>query len=454
MIVTYNYVYILLIYLTCSLLVFTFLTYTYKHCLKVEYIFLGVAFIIGLISFIGPKPGLHDETSHFARAYYISSGDLWGNKSILVPEDTTYIYGRVCVNKDTSTNLVPATVNPATVYPPTTYFPQVVGILVAKILHLNTYFMVYFARFGQLLFYLAMMFFAIRISPSNKTILLTVGLFPQVIKHASYPLGGDSTIISLTFLLCAFILYANSNLEYKISKNEKILLVIGSIFLSLLKISYLPLLGFLFLIPARCFNSTKEKHILIFSTLAGAALLNLVWLLHSFSFLSKGASNGNASSKEQLAFILSNPIEYFIIFLRTIKIFMYDWVHFGVLGFKLFGYLYPFQTQLMFASIFVMIIPYKKPSSWIFTPIQWLWIGLVILATVGLIATSLYLQWTALRYFAIDGIQGRYFLPMYFFALCFLRRIVPLVKFNGLEKYAFMTIVILDLSSILAILLQ
>ena len=52
-------------------------------------------------------------------------------------------------------------------------------------------------------------------------------------------------------------------------------------------------------------------------------------------------------------------------------------------------------------------------------------ISIVLVIIAGLIATSLYVQWSPLRWYFINGIQGRYFLPF----------LLPLVLLFGQNKW-------------------
>ena len=70
------------------------------------------------------------------------------------------------------------------------------------------------------------------------------------------------------------------------------------------------------------------------------------------------------------------------------------------------------------------IVPYALLAIYTFTAItdeslknklknyQVVWITLVVLAVIGLVFTSLYVQWTTVGKESIAGVQGRYFLPI------------------------------------------
>lgn len=57
-----------------------------------------------------------------------------------------------------------------------------------------------------------------------------------------------------------------------------------------------------------------------------------------------------------------------------------------------------------------------------FSRYQTIIIALIILAIVGLVFTSLYIQWTETEEVTIKGVQGRYFLPVLPLILLLLRK--------------------------------
>ena len=71
-------------------------------------------------------------------------------------------------------------------------------------------------------------------------------------------------------------------------------------------------------------------------------------------------------------------------------------------------------------SFFMLLIGKKlkeKDSKDIFNIIEKCFTFILILGTIGLMFTSLYMQWTSVGAQVIDGIQGRYFIPLLYLLL-------------------------------------
>lgn len=76
----------------------------------------------------------------------------------------------------------------------------------------------------------------------------------------------------------------------------------------------------------------------------------------------------------------------------------------------------------VFAFLCFMTGVLNKETKDKFTTYQFAIILLIILAIVGLVFTSLYIQWTKPGETAIAGVQGRYFIPILPLALLLLRK--------------------------------
>ena len=92
------------------------------------------------------------------------------------------------------------------------------------------------------------------------------------------------------------------------------------------------------------------------------------------------------------------------------------------------------------------IVPYALLGIYLFTAItdnelkgkfkkyQIVWISLIVLAIVGLIFTSLYVQWTTIGQTSIAGIQGRYFLPILPLVMLLLGSVIKVKSLYNEEK--------------------
>ena len=95
-------------------------------------------------------------------------------------------------------------------YPPVTttplaYVPQAIGISAARLLGLNTVCLLYFGRLCNLLFFIGMLYLAVKRIPFGKEVLLGVALLPMTL-HLAASFSYDVMILGCMFLLTAVCL--------------------------------------------------------------------------------------------------------------------------------------------------------------------------------------------------------------------------------------------------------
>ena len=417
-----------------SLTILTILIYVIaaiikKYNLKMENIFLLIAPIICIFFMITmPTFKNHDEYYHWLKAYEVSEGHLMtpienGIQGSMMPKQvaevlpkdwTTMDYRevkerlKIQINEDDKEVLNPET---AAVYSFVQYVPQATGIAIARLFTNNVYIITYAGRFLNMIVAIAILYFAIKIIPFGKKMLLIPAMIPIAIEGFT-SLSPDAITISMAFLYIAYILHlAFDKKVEKIKSKDKIALLIMSIIIALCKIVYIPLVGLLLIIPKEKFKDNKNK-IINFIVIAGiAVVINLIWLAISSRYLS---TFREGDSKIQVLLALQNPIQFIQQFLYTLNINSGNYI------LSLFG------SDLGWGELVKIntIVPYCLLGIYVFTAItdnklknrfevyQIVWISLVVLAIIALVFASLYVQWTTIGNESIIGVQGRYFLPI------------------------------------------
>lgn len=89
-------------------------------------------------------------------------------------------------------------------YSPTTYVPQILAILLGRLLDAPIVLIVYFVRFAVLATYIALIYVAIRLLPVRKWALVGVALMPLSLAVVTNP-GGDSMLLGLVAVFLAII---------------------------------------------------------------------------------------------------------------------------------------------------------------------------------------------------------------------------------------------------------
>lgn len=427
---------------------------------KIENIFLLVALLFGLISILLIPPFQSpDESSHYQRAYSVSKGQLYysvvDNQKGLYIEDelTNYIsrfnrfngnvnekftYGEMYFSQEmpklsTSTSHKNfSTVGTSFL----AYIPSSLGILVSKVFrhgvfHQSTNYLysLYFARLFDLFLYIGLMYYAIRKTPILKKSLFTVGVLPMCIMLAS-SCSYDGLIIGSSCLLFSnfMSLFYDSK---KVGVKDIFLFIIFGFFLFFIKYTYILLLTLLFFIPVDRFKNKKDKLVKIIIIFGGILLFYVITNIPNYiNSVSDGVVSG------QLKFVLSNPFEYSKILFKT----MYEkfglqlsWIlgGFGNLDTHFPGFIY-FVMFIYLLSLFLFDASIKNNK---FNCKFKLFIFMILFLIIVGIYTALYLIWTPVGHYIIEGVQGRYFLPIVIFTPILVLGNTFSKKFKGIDEF-------------------
>lgn len=445
----------------------------YNKDLKTENIFLMIApFICIFFMITMPTFKNHDEYYHWLKAYEVSQGHLMtpikdgiqgsempGAVSEIMPQDWVNMdYADVKeklnieINKEETGILNPET---AAVYSFVQYIPQSIGIAIGRIITDNMYLITYAGRIVNMIFSILLLYLAIKIIPFGKKLILIPALIPIAIEGIT-SLSPDAMTISISFLYIAYILKLSFENKDEIGIKEKGLLLVMSIIIALCKIVYIPLVLLMFIIPKEKFkNSSNKNKILNICVIAGIAIiLNLIWLGIASKYL---ATFREGDSKIQVLLALKNPINYIQTLLYTINLNGNNYL-LTLFGSDLgWGELIKLNALIPYAFITIYIlatisdIELKNK----FKLYQLVWIVLTILAVIGLIFTSLYVQWTTVGSESILGVQGRYFLPILPLIMIILGSILKIqltYKEENINRFITISVLVLQIYTITQIL--
>lgn len=389
--------------------------------------FVGMALIIGVMYMFVLAPfSVPDEPAHFATAYAQSSmllgktavdadgkvlmdSDLW-HQSIDITRDS-YIkeidgmLGRLPVGDTISTRtMLTATLG---------YIPQVIGVSLARIVGAKGMQIIMAGRLMALLFYCMCMYWVIKTIPCGKELMVVIGLFPMTFQQVvSY--SYDSILIDACFVMIALLVTKIMSSD-AISVKDIIVLAITTVIIASLKFVYLSILGLALLVDPKQFGGKKKKKILGavmgIVAVASTCLSKLAAIMNS---LGTGASATNgAVEKVSLGYALHNPLMTCEIFWRTLERSCSDylgqmissplgWLNFNIPNIILIGF-----VILLLCSICNV----QNKSVIITRHFRYMASGMFFLTTI-LVMVSLFFDWTSVGSMTIQGIQGRYFLPV------------------------------------------
>lgn len=401
----------------------------YNKKITVEKLFLLIVPPI-FITFMLVMPAFksHDEPYQWFRMQDIIQGKLLVNieqnepvaelrsdifdATTLEPASINYKYikeklQKYDINNEEKTKVsIPTTA----LYSPVQFLPQICGILIGRFIYDNAMFMAYLGRIINMIVAIVLLYIALRKMPFGKLGLLISMLFPIAVEDFT-SLSADAITISVSYLFIAYVFNIVFDKTKKVNKKDTIIMLILSVILALCKIVYLPITGLVLLLRKDKFKTKKSCVITILIILLIATAFNLFWLKTANTYLEL-YKDGRSTS--QFTMLLQNPVRYIqkVIFTANYYIGNYTQSLFGnELGWNEFakmGEILP----VAFAILFLFINITDKSLRIKLEKHQKIIISLIVIAVIGLIFTSLYLQWNDSNDLAIKGIQGRYFIPI------------------------------------------
>lgn len=426
---------------------------------KIENVFLCFSIIFGIFYIFGfPPSQLPDDTPDYLRALEVSKGQLTTpQKGSKVGRNLSTNIGKVYKSEKYSDVIKNSNLKlndkkifysyaNKSLYAFVCYIPQAIGVGIGRILNMPIVVQIILGKIFNYILYVLLIYLSLKYIPVKKELLFFISLLPMSLQEAT-SLAPDAMIICCLIALVSFIIYQRETKEATMSKKNMILLGILSIVISLCKIVYLPLIFLIFLIPNEKFSSKKQKKIYCMVICAISIILNLYWLSLSSSYLV--AFHNRSNSSLQLKYILTNPIKYIIILYKTIDYYTLIYLE-ELVGCSLGKFVVgtsPIMVLLSIIILFRLIIGVKKKGKVLFNiPEKW-YISILLIGTTVLMFTSLYMQWTAYMADMVDGVQGRYFIPLIpAFAMLFMKEKEEIEK----RKLIYMTL-FMDALSVVAI---
>lgn len=303
--------------------------------------FLLLATLFGslLIILTPPFTGA-DEEAHFTRAYSITTGNfiLHDSAQVAVPKSLRQTIGcfqtktsqpgimyrydysnygeskrlsfACALNLPLELNNTEEVHTSAFAYSAIAYLPQIITILVGKLLHLPIVVMVYLIRFSVLIEYVVLISLAIRLLPIRKWALAGIALLPSPIMFINNP-GGDHILLGSTALIMAIVIRSVSIPANQLVKENKWLLTaltVSTVVAVLSKgifpgICLLPLIVF--------YRGLRYKKYYKLAIISSAVLLGVLW--------QKFGVNQGLASQTMPPSILEFPE-------ALLKTFFYRWV--------------------------------------------------------------------------------------------------------------------------------
>lgn len=416
--------------------------------LKPENTFLSIGLVAGLAFLIMIPPlAAYDETEHFFRSYQLSDFNLFSDKTeapnvigaykgsgfggslpVSVVDVSYQLRWGIQTEPTTDKSFKSERLAESLAVPlernvrkevrfdntainsPAAYMPQSVGIQIGKLFDLGPVFLIYLGRLANLLFWLSLIFFAIKLTPVGKWAFVAVALNPAFV-FLSGTLSPDTVAGALAALVVALVLYFNVKTN-PVSKYATLLFVGLVVLVCMTKNIYLPLVLSIFMVPPRILKARWK----ILATVT-VLVLTLSW--NSIILpMTKGIPDyfhrqDNVSASEQIEFITSKPNEFaeiitWNVFGSPSVIASYNYVY------AIADNVVPFWVILLWLVCTVISFLLHTKSGLVLK--RWIRVlFLIMISTSALLAAlSLYIGWAPVGNKFMEGIQGRYLFPVTF----------------------------------------
>jgi uncharacterized membrane protein len=386
---------------------------------------LGVAYV-----FVTPPMRVPDEHLHFFRSAAIANGHLIPNgggkpDASPIPQGLkTVVWVMSWVDKDGKFNRPqfntairiplepvkePVVEFPAW-YTPLPYLPQSFALVVARIANVRPLIAFYAGRVFNLAVAITLIALAMRVAPSHRNIIAATALLPMAMfEFASW--SADALTLALAILFTALAVEGGGTAA----------LIAVAFLLGLCKPAYFLLALLVLVIPGRPLRSRLG----IVVSMVIATVIAFAYG-HMAAYQQRGGLPIDPAS--QLACVLHDPMRFLRLAVADVAVHGRYYID-GLVG--RFG-LNEFSLPMTVVVIEILtLLAAALTSKRTLTPLgRIVAIGIVI-ATVAGVVLSQYMIWSIVCGDAIEGVQGRYFLPILPLALLAISFSIPRLRLDA-----------------------
>ncbi len=331
------------------------------------------------------------------------------------PAQIDSLYGKDVPDQNTVSSGLALSVHQPVVTTPFAYAAPSVGITLARLLHLNSLWLVYLGRLSNLILYAAVTYLAIRRLPLGKEVLFGVGLLPMTL-HLAASFSYDALLLAGLFYFIAHCMYLAYEAE-RVRIADILILSVTMAIVGPCKMVYAVFMGLCLLIPVKKFGGWRNW-LLSAACVLGAWGIFMI-LINSRTVTSYATETANyidwaGEAGYSLTVLIHQPIHTLRLFFNTV-VWQAELWHLTMIG----AYLGNVDQVLdvpyllvVFLTVSLILLSLRKPGESLHLAgwgRVWVW-GLCLLCCSAILASML-LAWTPVSSPIICGVQGRYFLP-------------------------------------------
>ena len=299
------------------------------------------------------------------------------------------------------------------------YIPAAAGLLLGRALQLPYHMTFMLGRWANLLFYAVMVYLALKKLKSGKMIAAVVALLPfNLFMASSY--SYDPWITAwLLYGFCCFFGELQQP-EKKMTMREWIFMLLAFFIGVGPKVIYIPLILVTLLMPKHKYVSSRQRKLMMAAvaviTIAVFAIFLLPFVSSSGGGVQDSRGGAEVNAGAQTAYILANPLAY----TKTLLTFLANYVSFSS-ACSYMTYFHYFSNlgitgyaPLMLVTLMVVTFTDKNASDCNVRILPRAATILMAFAAMCLVATSMYIAYTAVGSNTIAGCQYRYLAPVMF----------------------------------------
>ncbi len=377
-----------------------------------EYVVMTCVLVILLMLYLTLcPPGMApDESAHFLRCYELAHGDELFTSPIGGSELPVAIMAFSDKNavidwNNTSFISFPQTAS----YSLISYLPQTIGIKIATLFTNNVHRIYYGGKIGNALICLFLCVLALYFAPFGRKVLFVIMSFPMAMQQM-VTLSPDGFTTSLSMLFLAYVLHLTYRTDRLTLKDYFILTVTGFC-LAVCKTVYLALLLLLFLIPNERFSSRRQSLFYRFGFIFISTVIILLWYKSVLKYACVPSADVNSIG--QIKYLLSNVSAWHKVPTRSLLQYGSFWIE-SMIGSTLGAM--SITPPVIISIVYCIVFIYEMCSCYVNDTEIIVWDIVILLGTFfagsALVALAMYASWTPVGSDCVEGVQGRYFLPV------------------------------------------
>lgn len=346
----------------------------------------------------------------------------------------------------------------ANVYAPFfVYFPAIIGMTFARLLGFGTIPMLMLARWCNLAFFALCIWWCMKKLPFGKLPLAVIALFPMTIQQCT-SFSYDAVITGVLFLFSAYVISMTYE-EGPLKASDALIVSVLSALLVYGKSGvYLPVCLAVLLIPAKKFGNGKRK-LVSAGAVFGIGLLSYInrnsgtvtqVISTTAETSAVGGTAGNAVDMGYtIGYFLQDPWKLIQILANTVADKMDFYVE-SIVGQKMGWVEVEISRVVVIGFLILFLISMLKvrgEKQYVTAGQKW-WISIVCLLSIGMILMGMLLTWTPFGHVSIEGVQGRYFIPLLLLASLLGRNRTILLNENK-DRAVFCAGMILELFAVI-----